>query len=552
VRPLRAKREDARVAKELTNGTIADRLLSFAALLDLADANPFAARAYRRAADLVRATPAPVATLVREGRVRELRGIGSGIEMRLRELVETGEIAELRDLESRLSPELIGLGRLLGLTSRRVLDIAAALEISTAAELRTAVDEGRLRAVPGIGAKIEAQIRTALTEPPRPRRGLTINRSLQLLESIAVALDGVVAGDARRGCELSYELAVVCSAPTPEPVHDAFEKLPQIVGVVEREERRAGGVTVEGVPVVLVVAEPERFGTELVRATGSPAYVESLGSLPDGSTEEEVFAALGLTWTPPELRETYDAEVPSSLVEVADLRGDLHCHTAWSDGRATVAEMGRAALERGYDYLAICDHTRSVRVVPGLDADDLRRQGEEVAAVNEELAPFVVLRGIECDILPDGGLDLPEAALAELDWVQISLHAGQRRSRGELTKVVTEAMRSPYARALSHPKGRILNHRPENDVDLDAVFQVALETGVAVEINGLPDRLDLSSTHAREALAAGVDLVLSSDGHSAAGLASIEFAVTTARRAGAPRERVVNTRPLAAVRGLRP
>jgi DNA polymerase (family 10) len=238
-------------------------------------------------------------------------------------------------------------------------------------------------------------------------------------------------------------------------------------------------------------------------------------------------------------------------VGVRDLHGDLHCHTVWSDGKATVEEMALAARGRSYEYVAICDHTRNVRVVPGLDGDDVLRQGQEIAEVNERLAPFVVLRGIECDILPDGRLDLPEPALAELDWVQISLHAGQRRSGRELTSIVTEAMRSPYASALSHPKGRILNHRPENALDLDRVFEVALETGVAVEINGLPDRLDLSSLHAREALAAGVDLVLSSDGHSAGGLASVEYAVTTARRAGAPRDRIVNGRGLAELRTRR-
>jgi DNA polymerase (family X) len=536
------------VPRELSNATIADRLQSFAALLDLADANPFAARAYRRAADLIRATPAPVAQLVREGRVRELRGIGSGIETRLRELVETGELAELRELESRLSPELIGLGRLLGLTSRRVLDIAAALEISTAEELQSAAAAGALRSVPGLGPKTEAQILAALAERPRMRRGLTLNRSLQLLDSIAVALDGVVAGDTRRGCELSFDLTVAVAAEKPAPVLARFEQLPQIVAVVERELHRAVGVTVEGVPVELVVAGPDRFGTELLRATGSADYVESLGPLPDGATEEEVFAALGQPWCPPEVRELPGVQPPPTLVDVADLRGDLHCHTVWSDGRASVEEMALAARDRGYEYLAICDHTRSVRVVPGLDADDVRRQAEEIDAVNERLAPFVVLRGIECDILPDGRLDLPDSALAELDWVQVSLHAGQRRARRELTKIVTEAMRNPYASALSHPKGRILNHRPENALDLERVFEVALETGLGVEINGLPDRLDLSSAHAREALAAGVDLVLSSDGHSAGGLASVEYAVTTARRAGTPRERIVNTRPLAEVR----
>jgi DNA polymerase (family 10) len=532
----------SKVAHELTNATIADRLQAFAALLDLGDANPFAARAYRRAADLIRATPAPVAELVREGRVRELRGIGSGIESRLRELVETGEISELQELEARLSPELVGLGRLLGLTSRRALDIAAALEISTAEELRTAAAAGELRSVPGIGSKTEAQIRAALAEPPRPRRGLTLNRALQLLDSIAASLDGIVAGDTRRGCELSFDLVVVCAAEHPEPLLARFAQLPHIVAIVEGERRRAVGVTVEGVPVTLVAAEPRRLGTALIRATGSAEYVASLEPVPECATEEEAFGALGLEWRPPELRELPLAPAPPSLVEVPDLRGDLHCHTVWSDGKASVEEMALAARDRGYEYLAICDHTRSVRVVPGLDEADVRRQAEEIASVNERLAPFVVLRGIECDILPDGRLDLADSALAELDWVQISLHAGQRRSRGELTKVVTEALRSPYASALSHPKGRILNHRPENALDLERVFEVALETGLAVEINGLPDRLDLSSAHAREALAAGVDLVLSSDGHSAAGLASVEYAVTTARRAGAPRERIVNAR----------
>jgi DNA polymerase (family 10) len=207
--------------------------------------------------------------------------------------------------------------------------------------------------------------------------------------------------------------------------------------------------------------------------------------------------------------------------------------------------MGRGARERGYEYLAICDHTTSVRVVPGLDDDAVRRQAEEIREANAQLAPFRVLAGIECDILPDGSLDLGDDALSELDWVQISLHAGQRRVREELTKVVTQAMRSPYACALSHPKGRILNHRPENALDLDVVFEVACETGVALEVNGLPDRLDLSSEHVADALAHGVTLVVASDAHSVPGLGSLELAVATARRAGATPGAILNTRPLA-------
>ena len=244
-------------------------------------------------------------------------------------------------------------------------------------------------------------------------------------------------------------------------------------------------------PVELVVAEPERFGTALVRATGSPAYVAALEPLPDAPDEEAVYRALGIPWCPPELREAPFRGEPPPLVEPADIRGDLHCHTTWSDGRASVEEMGRAARDRGYEYLAICDHTPAVGAVRGLTPDDVRRQGEEIAAANEVLAPFRVLRGIECDILPDGRLDLPDDVLAELDWVQASVHGGQRMPRREMTKRVEEALRNPYVRCLSHPTGRYINRRPENALDLERVFEVALEEGVALEVNGLPDRLDL-------------------------------------------------------------
>jgi DNA polymerase (family 10) len=207
--------------------------------------------------------------------------------------------------------------------------------------------------------------------------------------------------------------------------------------------------------------------------------------------------------------------------------------------------MGLAARELGYEYLAICDHTTAVRVVPGLDADGVRRQGEEIAAANERLAPFRLLRGIEADILPDGSLDLPDDVLAELDWVQISLHAGQRWGREPLTKRVLAAMRHPAASCLSHPKGRILNHRPENALDLEQVFEVALETGVALEVNGLPDRLDLAGGHVREALTAGVTIVCSTDAHSTRGLGNMPLSITTARRGGARRTDVLNTLSLA-------
>jgi DNA polymerase (family 10) len=550
----------------LDNALIADRLDAFASLLELSDANPYTVRAYRRAAETIRAAAVPVADLVRSGRVRELRGIGPGIEARLRELVETGAIAELEELERELAPDLVGLGRYLGLTARRSVEIARALGIRTAEELREAAAEGRLRAVPGVGPKTEARLLEALAreDEPRPRRGLLLNRARDLVEGIATALavgagegraadaaSGALvceaAGDVRRWRDSCEFLAVACAAPEAGPLLERFAGLPQIVALIEQDEHRAVGVTVEGVPVELVVAEPGRFGTALLRATGSAEYVAALEPLPDGPDEQAVYEALGVPWCPPELRERPFRDEPPALVELGQIRGDLHSHTTWSDGRASVEEMGRAARERGYEYLAICDHTPAVGAVTGLTPDDVRRQAEEIAAANEVLAPFRVLRGIECDILPDGRLDLPDDVLAELDWVQASVHGGQRMPRREMTARVEAALRNPHVSCLSHPKGRYIGRRPENELDLERAFEVALEEGVAFEVNGLPDRLDLSGEHVREALSAGLEIVCNTDSHSVRGLGNMELAVATARRGWATAEQVVNTRPLSRI-----
>ncbi|MGN6377742.1 MAG: PHP domain-containing protein [Gaiellales bacterium] len=524
-----------------TNEELAATLEEYAALLELSAANAHATRAFRRAATLIRGTPADVAALVREGRVRSLRGIGPGIEQRLQELVGTGRIAELDELRRSVSLELAAFGRMHGFAARRFVDIGAALGIHTVAELRDAAARGRLREVRGIGAGREAAILAALDAPPVRAAGtLLLHRAQALCERIADALGGVAAGDPRRWKDAPRSLAVVVATDAPDDVRTRFAALPEVVALVEPSI----GVSVDGTPVELVTAPTAEFGTALVRATGSAEYVAGLGPLPSAADEETVYRLLGRPYVPPELREEHAAATPADLIELPAIRGDLHCHTTWSDGRATVRELAEAAIARGYQYVAVCDHTTNVSVVPGLDADALRRQAAEIAAVNAAVAPFRVLRGVECDILPDGRLDLPDDVLAELDWVQISLHAGQRAPRTELTARVMHAMHHPAARCLSHPTGRIIGHRPENRLDLERTIETALETGVALEVNGLPSRLDLSGEHVREVIAAGVHIVCSSDAHSAAGLDSMSFSVHTARRGGAPRAAVVNTRML--------
>ena len=530
----------------MDNDQIADRLDALAMLLELNDANAYTTRAYRRAAAGIRATPAPIAELVRAGRVRELRGVGAGIESRLRELLETGQIAELAELERELSPDLVGLGRYLGLTATRAVALARALDVHTAEQFREAAADGRLRDVPGIGPKTEARLLEALGREaePRHRQGLLLDRATDLVEGIAAALGGQAAGDVRRRRDLCEDLSVVCEAQEAAVALDRFADLPQIVAMIERVHRRALGVTVEGVPVELRVAAPARFGTELLRATGSAPYVNALEPLPDRSDEAAVYVALEIPWCPPELRELPFRGEPPPLVGLQAIRGDLHCHSTWSDGRASIEEMGRAARERGYEYLAICDHTPAVGAVQGLDPDAVRRQGDEIAAANEVLAPFVVLRGIECDILADGRLDLPDDVLSELDWVQASVHGGQRMPARKMTDRVCHALRNPHVSCLSHPTGRLLTRRPENAVDLERVYQVAVEHGVALEVNGLAPRLDLSGEHVRDALQAGAQIVCSTDAHSVAGLGNMALSVATARRGWATAADVVNTRSL--------
>ena len=517
----------------MDNRQIADRLDAFASLLELADANPYTARAYRRAAETIRAARVPVAELVRTGRVRELRGIGQGIEARLRELVETGDIAELAELERELAPGLVGLGRYLGLGAKRSVEIARALGVRTPEELREAAAAGRLQTVPGIGPKTEARLLEALAREaePRAQRGLLLNRAWELVGGIANALDGEPAGDVRRwrdSCEL---LAVVCAAPDPSSTLARFAALPQIVAVIEEDARRALGVTVEGVAVELVAAEPQGFGTALARATGAPAYVAALEPLPDAADE------------PTRLPRARDA-----LVSPRAARGAVPRRAAGAAGarrhprRPALPHhlVGRTGECRGDGPRR---HRARLRVRRDLRPHAGRRcrprahrrrcpppgrgdRGGERACSRRSAS----CGGSSATSSPTGGSIFPTTSWPSSTGSRRACTADSGCREREMTKRVVEALRNPYVRCLSHPTGRLINRRPENALDLERVFEVALEEGVALEVNGLPDRLDLRGEHVRDALRAGVRIVCSTDAHSVRGLANMALSVQTARR----------------------
>ena len=481
--------------------------------------------------------------------MRELRGIGPGIEARLRELVETGELAELRELESEVMPELVAVGRLLGLSPKRMRELGSALDVRTLEELR-AVEPDRLESVPGIGPKTAARIREGLAglrREVRPRHGLTLNRARALVGEIAAALGGEPAGDPRRFCDLSTRLAVV--VPSTGALLE-LERLPQIVSVLEREDDRAVGVTVEGIPVEVIAATPEGFGTALLRATGSPEYVASLGPLPEarhrggGVTRRSGVRSAHpscASWTRPTRRRICSSSSTFAATSTCTRRPRTErrrCSSSGSRRASSATSTSRSATTRRPSASSRGSMPTGCGARPRRSPSRTRSSRRSGSCAGASATSSPTARSTSRTTFSPSSSGCRSASTP-----------ASAQPAAELTARVVEAMRhaatTTAASCLSHPLGRILNHRPENALDLDHVFEVALETGVALEVNGLPDRLDLSGTHVRRALAAGVKIVCSTDAHSVRGLRNMALSVGTARRGGARRGDVLNTLPLA-------
>jgi DNA polymerase (family 10) len=552
------------------NADVADQLDLLADLSEIRGDDSFRVSAYRRAATRVGETYAPVAELALSGRAKELQGIGKTIEEKIVEIVQDGEIHALTRRKAEIPGEVVLFTRLPGLGPKSAKKIWKELGITTLAELRKAAEAQQLRVLPGMGAKTEENVLRALDEPAaaeEPKRTL-LGRALPALRAVVAVLaehpaceQVSIAGSARRYRETMRDLDIIATANDPAALIDYFTTLAWVVDVAAKGPTKATVVSHDGYRFDLRVVPPESYGNLLQHFTGSKDHNVALreaavrsklsvseygvqntetGETVTARTEEELYRFLGYDFIPPELRENCgeldaarEGRLPK-LVELGDLRGDLHTHTHWSaDGKNTLEEMVRSAIARGYEYYAITDHSHYLR------EGRLEAQAKEIAALQEVVAPFRLLRGVEVNIKADGTLDMPDEQLATLDWVVASVHAA--RQKNPLERVFA-AMENPYVDCIGHLTGRKLNKRPPVEIDMERVIEKALETKTFLEMNSQPDRLDLRDVHARAAREAGLKLVVNSDGHEIGAQNYVEFGIGQARRAWLTKSDVVNTR----------
>ncbi|HMJ34165.1 MAG TPA: DNA polymerase/3'-5' exonuclease PolX [Baekduia sp.] len=541
--------------------------------------------AYRNAAKAVRDAPMSVSALTREGRVTSLPGIGKTLEEKLRALLDTGTIPAAEKLRAKFPPGLVDLTRLPGLGPKRARKLFDELGIDSLESLREAAEQERLRGVKGFGPKFEESVLAAfaagVSEKAAPR--LLLNKAQQLGEAIVeelrahpAAVRVELAGGVRRLADSVKDLDIVAASEDPPALAAALADLDIVESASSAGENAARARTHNGVSIDLRVVAPDQFGNLLQHFTGSKQHnmrireravrkglhVSEYGILDDATgdtlrcaTEHDVYARLGLPWIPPELREDRGELEPGfvvpELIEVADLKGDLHCHTIASDGRNTAEEMARGALDRGLEYVALTDHSATHGFGNDVSPDQLKRQIELVRRLNDKLDGIEVLIGTETNILPDGSPDYDDDLLAQLDWVVGSVHTSFGMSQAEMTRRIVTAVEHPYIDCIGHLTGRKIESRLPYDVDVDAVFAAAARTGTMLEINSAPDRRDLNDVHARAARAAGVRIIVDTDAHGVSTQGNSRFGVATARRAGFTAADVTNTLPWAEFAPLR-
>ena len=558
----------------MRNDEIAEMFETLADLLEFKGENPFKLNAYRKAARILRDLTEDVEVLIRENRLRSLPGIGEGIEKKIIQAAATGKMDKLEEARQGVPTGILRIMEISGVGPKTAALVHDKLGISTVEELAEAARSGKLGGLPGMGDKKTQNILKGIEFTRLSSRRMNLGDALPFVESILEELkargcpNAMAAGSLRRMRETIGDIDILVSGKDADTIIKTFTTLPAAKRVLAAGGTKGSVVMENGVQVDLRVVPPQSFGAALQYFTGSKPHNIRIRSIARerglkvseygvfkgerrvaGRTEEKVYGALNLPLIPPVLREdrgeieAAQAGKLPKLVEERDIKGDLHAHTNWSDGRNTIEEMGRAAQRLGYKYIVISDHTRALKVIGGLDAERLEKQIAEVRAVGRKLKGIKLLTGTEVDIRADGTLDMPDKVLAKLDFVMASVHSGFKQDRETITRRIVRAIENPNVDAIGHLTGRLLGRREAYDVDVEAVLKAAARTGTALELNANPLRLDITDQVCRRAKEVGAKVVINTDAHSIEDLSLMRFGIATAQRGWLEKSDILNTRP---------
>ncbi|KPJ64949.1 DNA polymerase III [candidate division WOR-1 bacterium DG_54_3] len=564
----------------MENSEFAKIFWEIAEFLELKEENPFKIRAYRKAAQNIEALSEDIESVYKKGGLEALEavpGVGEHIAEKIEQIIKTGKLELHQKLIKEFPKGFIELMNTPGLGPKTALLLYKKLKIDSREKLEKAAQAGKLRGLPGMGAKKEENILKGIELKKKVTGRFLLNDAWKHADNIMSSLEKLKeikeimpAGSLRRWKETIGDIDILVIAEKSERIMDTFTKLPQVSRVLAKGPTKSSIVLKDGMQADLRVLEPKSFGAALHYFTGSKQHniqVRTLGvkkglkiseygifkknKYIGGKTEEEVFKAVGLPWIPPEMREgTGEIEAAQKgklpkLVELKDIRGDLQMHSKWSDGGNTIEQMAEYAKKLSYEYIAITDHSKAVRVAGGMDEKEVLKQLKEIDKVNHKFKGIRILKGIEVDILADGSLDLPDRILKELDVVVAAVHSRFKMPKDEMTKRIISAFKNKYVNILSHPTGRIIGRRDPYEVDMEKIIKAAEDTGTYLEINSYPERLDLSDIHARRAKEEGVLIAIDTDAHAAIQLDIMKYGVATARRGWLEKKDVINTQPLA-------
>ncbi len=546
----------------MTNLEVAWILADIARLLEIKQENVFKIRAYFKASKVIQRLPEDLAALHAENRLLEIPGIGKNIAAKIKELLETGSSEYYERLRREIPEILTEMVRIPNVGVKSAQIIYKNLQPQNLDDLERLAREKRIRHLPGMGSKTELSVLRGIELLRRASGETSIGVARPLAEELVKSFSEMkeverveIAGSVRRGKDVVKDVDLVIATAEPAKVGEIFTKHPQVREVLALGETKSSVLTWLGVQVDVRLVKEQEFVTAKHHFTGSKEHNVRLRQLAkkrglkineygifkgdnrvEVGSEREIYRLLGLEFIPPELREdrgeieaAEKSELPQ-LVELKDIKGDLHLHTQWSDGVNTLREMVLAAKERGYRYMAVTDHSRSLKIAGGLSIEQLKEQHREIEKLNEEVAPFRIFTGVEADILTDGSLDYPNAVLKEMDLVIASVHSKFRMDRQEMTKRIIRALSNPWVQFLGHPTGRLLGRRPGYEVEIKAVMEAAAAGGKALEINASPDRLDLRDEHVYKAKEMGIPIAINTDAHDTARLGEMIYGVTTARR----------------------